>query len=119
MFGRCHKKENRRSSYLADWGKKLMGRITETVFSLRFAWLGYESRPKIRLGILCQPLPYPLASFSNKMRENKFFMRLFEVLYEKVLFQGNITQAKQNFIVLNISARQFPRKWTLKKIMKW
>lgn len=36
--------------------------------------------------------------------------------YLKVI--SDITQAKQNFIVLNISARQFPRNG-LEKIMTW
>lgn len=43
----------------------------------------------------------------------RFFMKKY---YLKVIY--SITQAKQNFIVLNISARQFPGKWT-QKIMKW
>lgn len=64
--------------------KKLMARSQETVFSLRFAWLGCESRPEVKFGIhasLC--LTHFLAFY--KRRENRFFMRPFEVLYEKII----------------------------------
>lgn len=64
--------------------KRLMVISQETVFSLQFAWFGYESRPEVQFGIhasLC--LTHFLAFY--KMRENKFFMRPFEVLYEKII----------------------------------
>lgn len=97
-----------------------MVRIREIVFSLLFAWLGYERRPKVRFEILCQPLPYPLPNFLIKWGNInfswvplRFFMKKY---YLKVKY--SITQAKQNFVVLNISARQFPGKWTQKIIKR-
>lgn len=90
-------------------------RIREKVFSLLLIWLGYESRPKVRTRILCQPLLYPLPrGFFNKMRGNKFFMRPIEFPYEKVLLKGNIRyySSKTEFHSVKYFSKTVPRKWT-------